>query len=473
MKAFSLFLKEEESKKERHTVLSFGRMSPPHIGHGKLVNKVHEVAKKYNADHHIVLSKTHDGKTNPLDPQYKQKVAKEFFPGSNIELADEENPTILHHAKKLNQNAEHLHVVAGGDRVTEIHQLLDKYNKRDYDYKSITVHSAGKRTPDGQGIEGVSSSRLRDYAKVGNFKDFARSIPKHLSDRVKKELFNKVRKGLGLKEHKALFVVGPQGSGKDIIISEVKKHFDIVETSLEQLQSRKKLKLEAYDNILISALSYDIEALEILETYLMDNGYDTKMIYAWISDEESRRRNEFRMEKTGRGLNEGDRHVKWIYCDSNRNTLEHVFENKFLQFDNSPSIDENMDILVNVFQEINMFLNKKNDINENFESFFSNVDIEESKKVSNKSSFGKFVRQGKDLVTPYDTRLQGGSFPYSLAVASESTDTYGDMSTVTMAGKDEMETLSDRALQDMKPEPPQKKSKSFKKYRGLDAKTMG
>jgi hypothetical protein len=50
---FKDFLKEN---KEKHAVLAFGRMNPPTTGHGALVDKVHEIAKKHNASHHVVLS---------------------------------------------------------------------------------------------------------------------------------------------------------------------------------------------------------------------------------------------------------------------------------------------------------------------------------------------------------------------------------------------------------------------------------
>jgi hypothetical protein len=468
MKSFSLFVTEEESKKEKHVVLSFGRMNPPHIGHEKLVHKVKEVAAAHNADHHIVLSKTQDHKDNPLTAHEKHKTAKEFFPGANIELADDEHPSIVQHAKRLNKGHDHLHIVAGEDRVKEYHQLLDKYNKKDYNYKSITVHSSGNRMPSSQGVEGASSSKLRDYAKAGNFKDFAKSIPKHISERKKKEVFNLVRKGLGLKENKAIFVVGPQGCGKDIIITEVKKHFNIVETSLEQLQSRKKLHLEDYENILISAIAYDAEVLEILETYLTDNGYDTKMIYAWISNEESQRRNEIRNEKTGRVVHENDRYTKWLYCNNNLPLLEGIFDGKFTQFDNSPSIDDNMDTLIEVFQEINSFLNPRDTLNEDFEEFYTDISIDEAKadKPKPKQSFSKFVKQGQTFNTAYDSRQQGcpPSFAMSPGSAvSENAMDYGEMSTITMAGRDERETIHDQEIRNMKPELPKKKS--FSKIR--------
>ena len=36
---------------EKHGVLAYARMNPPHGGHEQVINKVHEVAKEHNAVH--------------------------------------------------------------------------------------------------------------------------------------------------------------------------------------------------------------------------------------------------------------------------------------------------------------------------------------------------------------------------------------------------------------------------------------
>src|SRR4051812_8518293 len=121
MKSFSQFL---TAQKESHVVLTFGRFQPPTLGHWKLVQKVHEVADYYHAPHHIVLSHTHGGNKNPLDPETKLKYTKLFFPESNIELSDKSCPGIIQLAAKIQGNHTHLHVVAGDDRIQEYQTLL-------------------------------------------------------------------------------------------------------------------------------------------------------------------------------------------------------------------------------------------------------------------------------------------------------------------------------------------------------------
>ena len=200
MKSFIQYLFEAA---EKHAVLSFGRMNPPTVGHEKVVDKVHEVAKKHNAEHHVVLSHSQDSKKNPLTAAEKVKHAKRAFKGTNVRAASADKPTILHHAADLHKaGVKHLHVVAGSDRKEEMHNLLHKYNGQEskhghYHFKSITVHSSGHRDPDAEGSEGMSASKMREHAHGGNKEAFHSGAPSKMSPKHKDELYHAVRKGLG------------------------------------------------------------------------------------------------------------------------------------------------------------------------------------------------------------------------------------------------------------------------------------
>ena len=63
---FKEFIQES---KEKHAVLAFGRMNPPTTGHGKLVDKVKDIAKEHDASHHVVLSHSQDKAKSPLCPR--------------------------------------------------------------------------------------------------------------------------------------------------------------------------------------------------------------------------------------------------------------------------------------------------------------------------------------------------------------------------------------------------------------------
>lgn len=218
MKTFNTFLKEAE---EKHHVLAFGRMNPITSGHEKLVDKVHSVAKKQNARHTVVVSHSQDAKKNPLTGEQKVKHAKRAFPDTNVKSSSAEHPTIMHHASELHKaGVQHLHVIAGSDRKKEMHDLLHKYNGQEgkhghYNFKSITVHSAGSRDPDAEGTTGMSASKMREHAAAGNKKAFHAGSPSKMSDAHKEEMYNDVRKGMNIKESYYKDTYGAVGSDPD------------------------------------------------------------------------------------------------------------------------------------------------------------------------------------------------------------------------------------------------------------------
>jgi hypothetical protein len=210
MKKYSRFITEEgEDRPKKPVVFAFGRMNPPTTGHKVLVDKVHDLAKKHNAAHHVVLSRSVDPKKNPLNNEQKLKHAKRFFPHSNISIADKDHPTLLHHASKLNKEGhDHLIVVAGQDRVKEYHDLLHKYNGKanqsgeiPYSYKKIHVVSAGARDPDAEGSEGMSASKMRAHAASNSFDEFKKGIPDHVHPDHAREMFDDVRNSMKAKEN--------------------------------------------------------------------------------------------------------------------------------------------------------------------------------------------------------------------------------------------------------------------------------
>lgn len=196
-------LYEAAAPQEKQHVFAFGRMNPPTVGHGALVDKVKEVAKAKGAEHSIVLSHSQDPKKNPLSPEQKLHHAKRFFPATNLQLATKESPTFIHHLKNLHkQGVTHVTMVAGSDRLEEYRKLLQKYNGpgKDFNFKNIDVVSAGERDPDADDVSGMSASKMRGHAIAGSFSQFKKGIPSHVSDEHAKELFHHVRKGMNIKE---------------------------------------------------------------------------------------------------------------------------------------------------------------------------------------------------------------------------------------------------------------------------------
>ena len=191
------------SAQEKHHVLAFGRMNPPTAGHEQVVNKLKEKADEVKGGHTLVLSGSHgtkDGK-NPLSPEQKLHHAKNAFPGTNIEVASKESPTLLHQASKLHsQGVTHLHFVGGSDR-QPMYELLKKYNgvkgaHGHYDFKEINFHSSGERDESAKGVSGISGTKLRELASSGKKKDFHAALSSQMKPEHKDELYHDLRKAM-------------------------------------------------------------------------------------------------------------------------------------------------------------------------------------------------------------------------------------------------------------------------------------
>jgi hypothetical protein len=193
----------EPKTEEVHHTMAFGRMNPPTAGHEKLVQHMHDTAKKFGGDHTLVLSGSHDTKDgkNPLSPEQKLKHAKNAFPGTNVVVADKNKPTLLHQASELhNQGVTHLHFAGGSDRAP-MAELLKKYNGVKgahgyYNFKNISFENAGKRDENAKGVEGVSGTKLRELASSGKKEEFHSHLSSQMKPEHKDALYNDLRKAM-------------------------------------------------------------------------------------------------------------------------------------------------------------------------------------------------------------------------------------------------------------------------------------
>ena len=171
-------------------VMAFGRMNPPTIGHAKLVDAI----KSQPGDPFIFLSQSQKPKTDPLSFQDKLRYAKFFFP--NVTIGNPEVKTIIQALQKVESlGYQQLIYVAGSDRVQAFDELLNKYNGKDFTFKSIKVVSAGERDPDADGAEGMSASKMRQAAADNDIESFKQGVPQQ---EVADEMFAAVRKGMGV-----------------------------------------------------------------------------------------------------------------------------------------------------------------------------------------------------------------------------------------------------------------------------------
>ena len=412
MKSFLEILKEEESSGKHH-VMTFGRMNPPTTGHLKLIDKVKEVSKKHNAKHSVVVSHSQDAKKNPLSGAQKVKHLKRYSTDTHFEKSSKEHPTILHHAAELHKKGvSHLHVVVGSDRVKEMHHLLHKYNGVEaghgkYHFKKITVHSAGHRDPDAEGAEGMSGTKMRHHAQSGNFKEFRKGVPSHVSDEHAKELMHHVRKGMGIHESvdhgrfHAIFVTGGPGSGKDIIIREAIAESQIVELNFIQAQDylgdKQKLsektndfRREAIRNrgpLIINGPADDKDRISHIKEELESLGYDTMMIFVNTTDEVSKERNSL----LSRMMVESVRQDKWSKSQRNTKYFTESFKN-FIVFDNTGDIRTKEYDIHEVYENTKVFLDS-NTVNETAEDWLNRkFKIEEENNVKTNNRFLKIAK---------------------------------------------------------------------------------
>ena len=191
--------------KSRGTLtLAFGRFNPPHAGHQQLMDIAAASAAQEESDYIIVPSRSQDPKKNPLDADTKVSVMRQMFPQHSERIVnDVANRTIFDVLKKAhNDGYTNVRIVAGQDRVKEFDKLSQNYNGKLYQFDNMEVVSSGDRDPDSEGVEGLSSSRMRLAAAEGDFKTFRAGLPEGIPRKSAMTLFDTVRQSMNVKEMK-------------------------------------------------------------------------------------------------------------------------------------------------------------------------------------------------------------------------------------------------------------------------------
>ena len=201
---FSQYLVEEE----KIVYFTFGRMNPPTIGHGKLLDKLSSIAGRN--PYKIFLSQSQDAKKNPLSYSDKIKSVRKMFPkhARNVMINKKVRNAMEAATSLYDQGFRKIVMVVGSDRIREFDVLLNKYNGKDsrhgfYNFMNIKVVSAGERDPDAEGVSGMSASKQRENAAQNDFISFSQGVPSSMNTKDSRVMFNAVRKGMGLKEEKS------------------------------------------------------------------------------------------------------------------------------------------------------------------------------------------------------------------------------------------------------------------------------
>ena len=189
----------------REATFTFGRYNPPTIGHEVLFNKVKDIAR--GGKYRIYASQSVDQKKNPLEYKSKIKLLRKMFPKHARNIIEDTKVRNVFDVlvQMYDEGFQRVSMVVGSDRVKEFEILLNKYNGvkgRHGFYKfKINVVSAGERDPDSDGAEGMSASKMRMAAQQNDLKLFSSGLPSNF--KRTEDLFNAVRKGMGLTESKS------------------------------------------------------------------------------------------------------------------------------------------------------------------------------------------------------------------------------------------------------------------------------
>ena len=189
--------KPEKNKEKKQLTVGFGRFNPPTIGHEKLMNTISKTAGK-GGEYKIYPSRTQDSKKNPLNPSDKVEYMRKAFPDHADSIVDDDKTKTIFDVLKsaYGKGYSTVNVVVGSDRVKEFENLANKYNGQLYNFDKINIVSAGERSSDAKGVEGMSASKLRKAAMDGDYKTFRSGISKALDDKSAKKLFNTVQNSM-------------------------------------------------------------------------------------------------------------------------------------------------------------------------------------------------------------------------------------------------------------------------------------
>ena len=116
IKGFSQFLVEEE----KNVFFTFGRMNPPTIGHGLLVDKLASMSGRN--PYRIYLSQSQDSKKNPLSYNDKVKFSRKMFrKHARSIMMNKKVKTVMDVGTALyDEGFRSITMVVGSDRVREL-----------------------------------------------------------------------------------------------------------------------------------------------------------------------------------------------------------------------------------------------------------------------------------------------------------------------------------------------------------------
>jgi anthranilate phosphoribosyltransferase len=152
-----------------------------------------ETAKGIQADHVIYLSQTQKAPTDPLDWSFKRRVCETAFKGVKISK-DVKIRTPFQALEQLAEHYQNVTLVVGSDQVNEFADRMAPYAK--LMNLNFNIVSAGQRVVESDDVDGLSASKMRQYAEEGNKVKFFAGLPTNIREDAKELIFKNTLNGM-------------------------------------------------------------------------------------------------------------------------------------------------------------------------------------------------------------------------------------------------------------------------------------
>lgn len=173
-------------------ILSIGRFTPPHKGHGILLEYIKDRAKDLDCDYAIWVTQTKDNTKNLLPIERKQYYLEQFFPETIFRYFNASINTITKVLESYTGIYDKIIFVVGSDRVECFKNFMMEYNHKDFSFKQIEIEACSERNE----YNNSSSTLVRRAVEDNDYKRFLNLLPQNSPETVQQELF------LELKGHK-------------------------------------------------------------------------------------------------------------------------------------------------------------------------------------------------------------------------------------------------------------------------------
>lgn len=176
----------EDYKEKNKIIIYVDSFNPPTKSHGEILNLVSNLAESNT--YRIYSNYSHDSQENPIAYNDKIKFIRKMFPKHARNVIYD--PTIVNESMLLNRIHEE-----GFNDITIVNVSKNRRNSLNENYSDVEVLNLDVESFP---FPLYTSEEMRNYAYKNDFSSFISGLPNEFEE--KRELFNSIRAGMGLKE---------------------------------------------------------------------------------------------------------------------------------------------------------------------------------------------------------------------------------------------------------------------------------